>query len=222
MKRRAFFLAAAVLLLAGPVLAQTPPAATDAAGGVAPAPETLAPPGPGMVRVRLRTAKGVIVIDLNAAKAPITAANFLRYVDARRFDGATFYRASHPPGDVTYGVVQGGLRDHPEKLFKPIAHESTARTGLKHLDGTISMGRFAPGSATADFFICVGDSPYLDADPSRKGDNLGFAAFGQVVQGMELVKAMLAMPTDPNGGPSGMKGEILKTPVTVISARRAG
>lgn len=211
--RRAILLAA-LATLAAPAGAQTPPPET-----VAPAP--LAAPAEGMVRVRLRTAQGVIVLDLNAAKAPLTTANFLRYVDQKRLDGSTFYRASRAPGDPTYGVVQGGLRNDPAKLLPPVRHESTTKTGLKHLDGTISMGRHAPGSATADFFICVGESSYLDADPKAKGDNLGFAAFGQVVEGMDVVKKILALPTGP-GGPPGMKGEMIKVPVTITTARRAG
>lgn len=210
--RRAFLLAA-LTALALPAMAQEP---------VARAPATpLAAPAEGMVRVRLQTAQGAIVLDLNAAKAPLTTANFLRYVDQKRLDGSTFYRASRAPGDPTYGVIQGGLRNDPAKLLPPVRHESTTKTGLRHVDGTISMGRHAPGSATADFFICVGDSPYLDADPTAKGDNLGFSAFGQVVAGMEVVKAILALPTG-SGGPPGMKGEMLKAPVKISAARRAG
>ena len=209
--RRAVLLAA-MAALAAPALAQTPAAPLARPPRAAPA--------DGMVRVRLQTAQGAIVLDLNAAKAPLTTANFLRYVDQKRLDGSTFYRASRAPGDPTYGVVQGGLRNDPAKILPPVRHESTTRTGLKHLDGTISMGRHAPGSATADFFICVGDSPYLDADPAAKGDNLGFSAFGQVVEGMDVVKKILALPTGA-GGPPGMKGEMLKAPVMITTARRA-
>jgi peptidyl-prolyl cis-trans isomerase A (cyclophilin A) len=213
-------LCAAIIFAAGPALAQAP---ASPALGVAPQPsEALAPPPPGAVRVNLQTAQGLIVLDLYADKAPITAANFLRYVDQKRFDGITFYRASKAPGAPQFGVIQGGVQNDPARVLKPIAHESTVKTGLKHVDGTISMGRHAPGTATSDFFICIGESSYLDANPSSPGDNQGFAAFGQVVQGMEVVKAILALPVDPVGGPPGMKGEMLKPPVRIVAARRAG
>lgn len=210
-------LTAVLALGAGPVLAQVPaPPAPDAA----PPPAPLAPPAKGLVRVKVTTPKGVIILDLNAAAAPVTAGNFLKYVDAKRFDGIAFYRAARAQGDPTYGVIQGGLRNDPKKIYAPIAHESTAKTGLKHLDGTISMGRSTPGSATADFFICAGEAEYLDAHPGGKGDNLGFAAFGQVVQGMEVVRAILASPTSASGGPPGMRREMLKPPIPIISVRR--
>ena len=214
---RRMLLTLVALCVAMPALAQAPPPVAPPAP--APAPPT-PPPPPGAVRVRLQTALGAILIDLYADKAPITAGNFLHYVDSRHFDGITFYRASRAKGAPEFGVIQGGLRNAPAKLFKPIAHESTTRTGLNHKDGTISMGRYAPGSATADFFICVGDSPYLDADPKGPGDNLGFAAFGQVVEGMDVVRAILARPVNPVGGPPGMKGEMLKPPVPILTIRR--
>jgi peptidyl-prolyl cis-trans isomerase A (cyclophilin A) len=174
------------------------------------------------VRVSLTTSEGVIVLELYPDKAPITVANFLRYVDAHRFDGASFYRANRPAGVTDYGLLQGGLQNDPKKLFKPIAHESTTRTGILHKDGVISMGRRAPGTATADFFICVGDQAYLDADPKAEGDNKGFAAFGQVVEGMDVVKAILARPVSPTAGEGVMKGTMLKKPVPILKARRAG
>jgi peptidyl-prolyl cis-trans isomerase A (cyclophilin A) len=172
-------------------------------------------------RVAVLTDKGAIVLELEAAKAPITTANFLRYVDAHRFDGASFYRASRDKSDPTVGLIEGGLQNDPAKLFPPIAHESTTQTGLRHVDGTISMARYAPGSATADFFICVGPAPYLDADPSAPGDNAGFAAFGHVAEGMEVVKAILALPTNGVARNPVMKGQILSPPAPIISMRRA-
>jgi peptidyl-prolyl cis-trans isomerase A (cyclophilin A) len=175
-----------------------------------------------MVRVVLTLADGVITIDLNQAKAPVTANNFLRYIDAKRFDNAaSFYRASHPPGDATYGVLQGGLQNDPQRLYPPIAHEPTSKTGILHRHGTISMARNAPGSATADFFICVGDQTYLDADPLKPGDNLGFAAFGQVAAGMTVVKAIMAKPTEGKASNPVMQGQILTVPVKIVTARRA-
>jgi peptidyl-prolyl cis-trans isomerase A (cyclophilin A) len=208
-------LALAAALAASPVLAQeaTPaPAAPPA------------PAGPDLgrtVRVRLATHLGAIVIDLAVEKAPITSANFLKYVDRKLYDGATFYRASKPKGQTTndYGVVQGGLQNDPKKVLPPIAHESTLKTGLKHTDGTISMGRHAPGTAQADWFICVGDQAYLDADP-KDPKNPGFAAFGRVVEGMDVVQTILGRPVDPNRGEGSMKGEMLKVPVPIVSARR--
>jgi peptidyl-prolyl cis-trans isomerase A (cyclophilin A) len=173
----------------------------------------------GLARVALKTTKGVIALDLNVAKAPITAGNFLRYVDLRRFDGASFYRAMRIQGAPEFGVIQGGPRNGV-KLLKPIAHESTVKTGLSHKDGTISMGRRAPGTAAADFFICVGDQPGFDADPKAEGDNQGFAAFGQVVEGMDLVHAILALPTSPTAGVGVMRGQMLKPPVPILTARR--
>ena len=175
-----------------------------------------------LVGVKLSTPIGVIVLELNRAKAPITTTNFLAYVDQRRYDHATFYRASLPEGatDFDYGVIQGGLQNDPKWTLKPIAHESTIRTGLKHTNGAISMGRRAPGTATSDFFICVGDQSYLDADPAQKGDNKGFACFGYVVEGMDVVKAILARPRSATAGVGVMKGEMLKTPLT-LKARRA-
>lgn len=175
----------------------------------------------GKPRVAVLTDKGAIVLELEAARAPVTSANFLRYVDARRFDGASFYRASRDKSDPTIGLIEGGLQNDPGKLFPPIVHESTTQTGLRHVDGTISMARYAPGSATADFFICVGPAPYLDADPDARGDNAGFAAFGEVVQGMEVVKAILALPTNGPARNPVMKGQILSPPVAIVTMRRA-
>ncbi len=174
----------------------------------------------GLVRVVLKTGKGVIGIDLNVGKAPITARNFLHYVDARRFDHASFYRVSHAPNDPAYGLVQGGVRGDPAKLFKPIAHESTALTGLTHKDGTISMARGKPGTANAEFFICVGDHPGFDAG-GPGGDADGFAAFGLVAEGMDVVAAIFAIPPSPTAGSGPLKGQMLVPPVPILSARRA-
>jgi peptidyl-prolyl cis-trans isomerase A (cyclophilin A) len=168
--------------------------------------------------VRLATHLGAIVIDLAVEKAPITSANFLKYVDRKLYDGATFYRASKPKGQTTndYGTIQGRLQNDPKKVLPPIAHESTTKTGLRHTDGTISMGRHAPGSAQADWFICIGDMSYLDATPKDPG----FAAFGRVVDGMDVTKTILGLPVDPNAGVGAMKGEMLVKPVKILTARR--
>jgi peptidyl-prolyl cis-trans isomerase A (cyclophilin A) len=173
-------------------------------------------------RVRLETAAGVIVLELAADRAPITTANFLRYVDDKRFDGASFYRAMKNAGAPDTGLVQGGLRNDPAKTLPPIAHESTSQTSLSHKDGVISMARYAPGSAASEFFICVGDQPYLDADPGAPGDNLGFAAFGQVTEGMEVARKILASPVSATLGEGAMKGQMLEPVVAITEARRVG
>ena len=162
----------------------------------------------------------MIVLELYADKAPITAANFLRYVDARLYDGATIYRALRTPGAPLTGLIQGGARLDPAHPVAPIAHEATTQTGLSHKDGTLSLARRAPGTATSDFFICVGDAPYLDADPKAPGDNLGFAAFGHVTSGMDIVRNILALPTSPTAGGPDMAGQMLDPPVPIVSARR--
>jgi peptidyl-prolyl cis-trans isomerase A (cyclophilin A) len=174
---------------------------------------------PVRTRVRLQTDKGVMVVELADDKAPITAANFLHYVDTRRMDGAVFYRASHAPGAPTVGFVQAGVKD-PAKLFPPIAHESTETTGLRHLEGSLSMPRFAPGTAQGEFTICCSDAPYMDAHPEAPGDNLGYAVFGQVTEGMEVARAILAMPTTGVAQNPAMQGQIIDPPVVILSARR--
>ena len=182
-------------------------AAFPAAAQVAPAPAPQPAPQPAgkpPVRVALETPQGRIVIELAVAQAPLTTANFLRYVDRKLYDKATFFRASRAPGAVEYGLIQGGLQN--VGALAPVAHEPTTQTGLKHLDGTVSIARNAPGTATSDFFICIGDAPYLDADPTAPGDNAGFAAFGQVVEGMDVVKKILALPTPRRGDQPGDEG----------------
>ncbi len=173
-------------------------------------------------RVELQTGQGLIVLELFADKAPITSADFLRYIDAGLYDGATIYRALRTQGAPTTGLIQGGARLDPAHPIAPIAHESTTKTGLSHKDGTVSLARRAPGTATSDFFICVGDDPYLDADPTQPGDNLGFAAFGHVLAGMDVVRRILALPTSPTLGAPEMAGQMLDPPVPILSARREG
>jgi peptidyl-prolyl cis-trans isomerase A (cyclophilin A) len=172
-------------------------------------------------RVRVRTGQGTIVLELAQDKAPITAGNFLRYVDSGRYDGSTFYRAMRSGAAGSAGLIEGGLQNDPAKLLAPIAHESTQTTGLRHLDGTLSMARYGVGTATADFFICIGPAAYLDADPSRSGDNAGFAAFGQVVDGMEVVRSILASPTGGVARNPVMQGQILDPPILIVSMKRS-
>ena len=207
--KRALLALTASLVLAGSAFAQAPAAAPAA---------TPAKPNP---RVKIDTPEGSIVVELYADKAPITVANYLKYVDRGLFNGATFYRASRPPGYTAtdYGSIQGGLQNDPKKVLPPIAHEPTTKTGLKPGDGTISMGRHAPGTAQADWFITLGDMSYLDADP-KDPKNPGFAAFGQVVEGLDVVKKIIAMPVDPNRGEGAMKGEMLVKPVRITKVSR--
>ena len=148
------------------------------------------------VRTRVETPRGAFVIEVDTAVAPITVANYLAYVDAHQLDRAWVYRlvslANQPQSPHKIEVVQWGLnlKDEAPPLRPPIAHETTQQTGLRHRDGTISMARGAPGTATAEFFICIGDQPELDFGGRRNPDGQGFAAFGQVVQGMDVVRAL--------------------------------
>jgi len=170
-------------------------------------------------RVAIRTNHGTITVELEDQRAPITSANFLHYVDTQLYDGGLFYRASRTPGAPREGTIVGGpsRKVHP---YPPIAHESTTKTGLRHRTGTISVGRYAPGTATADFFICMGDQSFLDAHPGAKGDNLGFAAFGQVVEGLGVVRAILAAPTPGKSAFPDMKGQWLEPTIPIITICR--
>ena len=176
-----------------------------------------AQPPQALPRVALETDAGRIVLELDTARAPITAGNFLRYVDGRRLDGTEFYRAMRTGEGA--GLIQGGVRD-PRRLFPPIAHEPTSESGLSHVDGAISMARLAPGSATADFFIMVGPAPGFDAGPLSGGDQLGFAVFGRVVEGLDVVRRILAAPTSPTEGEGVMRGQMLAPRIAITSARR--
>lgn len=203
---------AAALLLAAPAPAQTH--APAAAAG----PDTAAP-APAPAFVQLATPMGAITIEVDRARAPVTAANFLRYVDQKRLDGTMFYRAYRQGPEA--GLIQFGTRGDPRRVLPGIAHEPTTATGLSHTDGAISMARGAPGTANGDMFIIVGATMTgLDAYPAAAGDNLGYAVFGRVVEGMEVVRAILAAPTSPTEGEGVMRGQMLSPPVPVSSARR--
>ena len=175
----------------------------------------------GIVRVVFATGAGAISLDLFADRAPITTANFLKYIDLHLFDAATIYRALRTPGAPQTGLIQGGARFDSRREIKPIAHESTILTGLAHKDGVISLARRELGSARSDFFICVGDASYLDADPKAPGDNQGFAAFGRVVEGMDVVRKILSQPTSATAPIPEMAGQMLDPPVPILTARRA-
>jgi len=186
----------------------------------APAQQSAPAPKPATVRVSLLTSEGPILLELEKERAPVTTGNFLRYVDAKRLDNTSFYRAVAVPNAPELGLVQGGIQFDPRKLFPPIAHEPTTKTGVLHTDGTISMARNAPGTAAGDFFITVGAMAYMDADPAASGDNAGYAAFGHVVEGMDIVRRILSAPRSPTLGTGMMKGQMLAKPVKIISARR--
>jgi peptidyl-prolyl cis-trans isomerase A (cyclophilin A) len=142
-------------------------------------------------RVMIKTELGDIIVELYPDKAPVTAENFLRYVDEGKYDGATFYRVvrddNQPRDSIRIAVIQGGLFDDNAGGFPSIVHETTELTGILHKDGVISMARWHPGTATDDFFICIGDQTELDYGGMRNPDGQGFAAFGKVVEGMETV-----------------------------------
>lgn len=197
-------------------------AASQALAQTATPPAPTAPPAAtALPRVTLSTPQGDIVIELAQDKAPITCANFLRYVDAHRFNNASFYRAVKVLAQPLTGLLQGGIKNDPKRSYPPIAHESTTQTGLSNRDGAISMARYAPGTACSEFFICVGDDSSLDADPKQAGDNQGFAVFGHVVAGMDVVQKLLLGPVSATkGADSGMVGQMLDPEVAITTARR--
>ncbi|MGZ9114574.1 MAG: peptidylprolyl isomerase [Brevundimonas sp.] len=168
------------------------------------------------VRVAIETSAGTILAETDP-RAPVTSANFLRYVDEGRFNGTTFYRGMVL--SPAAGLIQGGTSGAPERVLPPIAHEPTGETGLSHTDGALSMARFDPGTATGDFFIIVGDVSSLDAGKSAPGDP-GFAVFGRVVEGMDVVRQILAAPKSPTEGEGFMRGQMLDPRIQIISARR--
>jgi peptidyl-prolyl cis-trans isomerase A (cyclophilin A) len=167
-------------------------------------------------RVQLRTELGDIVVEVEADRAPLTAANFLRYVDEKRYASASFYRVvtpvNQPLDSVRIEVIQGGLGfSESEQRLPAIPHETTEVSGIRHLDGVISMARLEPGTADAEFFICVGDQPELDYGGGRNPDGQGFAAFGRVVAGMDVVRAIQRQPE---------REQMLEKPVAIQEVAR--
>jgi peptidyl-prolyl cis-trans isomerase A (cyclophilin A) len=168
------------------------------------------------VRVRIETDLGTIEVELDAAKAPNTVANFLKYVDGKFYDGGRFHRTvtpdNQPDNKVKIEVIQAGISPARAKdEFPPIKLERTTDTKLSHRDGTISMARDGPDTATSDFFICIGDQPELDFGGKRNPDGQGFAAFGRVVKGMDVVRKIQQSPAD---------GQTLKPPVGIKRVSR--
>jgi peptidyl-prolyl cis-trans isomerase A (cyclophilin A) len=174
-----------------------------------------APPRPEATRVRLQTDHGDIDIELDPS-APVSTANFLQYVDAHLYDGGRFHRTvtkdNQPDSPVKIEVIQGGVATEPVKReYPPIRLERTRDTGLTHRDGTLSMARDGPDTASGDFFICIGDQPELDFGGKRNPDGQGFAAFGRVVQGMDVVRKIQA---------SQAHAQTLTPPVRILKASR--
>lgn len=199
------------LVVAGLLAASALPAAAQT-----PAPAATPP----LPRVALETSAGRIVIELETVKAPITAANFLRYVDQKKLDGIVFYRtvkvADH------FGFVQFGTDGDARRTLPPIKHEPTSETGLHHSDGTISVARLGLGTARGDFTISVGDqTPSLDAGHGQPEDGQGYAAFGHVIAGMDTVLKILDAPVSPTATRRGaFQGQVPTVPMTLVSAWR--
>ncbi len=187
-------LAALPVTLQVPAVAPVPPAATL---------------HEDLVKVAIETGEGRITVALDRGRAPLTVANFLRYVDAKRYDGQSFYRAM--PYDKG-GLIQGGITSDVKLLFKPVAHEPTSKTGLHNVRGTLAMARLEPGSAQSDFFILTEDIAALDAGASDPG----FAAFGQVVEGMEVADKIFRKPVSPTKGAGALKGQMLDPAVKIV------
>ena len=168
-----------------------------------------------LTRCLIQTSLGNMAIELYPDKAPLTVSNFLRYVDARLYDSSSFFRAvrldNQPNNPVKIEVIQGGNVDSL-KQFPPIPMETTEQTKLSHLDGTISMARSTPASATCSFFICINDQPSLDFGGKRNPDGQGFAAFGKVTSGMDVVRKIQQLYP--------AQGQYFTPPITIISISR--
>ena len=150
-------------------------------------------------KVEIQTYKGLIIVELDIQNAPITAGHFLKLVKDGVYDGGSFYRSvrgeSTDPNPVRIRVVQGGISHKPNKPdVEAIPHETTDETGIKHKNMVISMARSTPGTAASEFFICIGDQPELDFGGKRNPDGQGFAAFGRVVVGEDIVHKVWGSP----------------------------
>ena len=176
------------------------------------------------VRVLMSTGQGDIEIDLYVDKAPITAGNFLNLIDNRQLDGGSFYRVvnyENDRGSPEIEVIQGGRGGALEGEIDAIDHETTKQTGIPHTDGVISMARGGVGTATSEFFIVIGDQPGLDYGEVRNPDKQGFAAFGKVISGMDVVRKIQGLPADGSSDSDYTKGQILAEPVVISTIRRA-
>lgn len=179
------------------------------------------------IELLLKTSVGEIRFELYPEKAPKTVANFLKYIDGGHFGSGSFYRVvrldNQAQNNVKIEVIQGGLSGvRDEVSYEPIPLERTKDTGLRHIDGTLSMARSDPDSAASEFFICVNDQPSLDFGGERNPDGQGFAAFGKVTEGMDIVRKIQAMKTIPPD-PDKLEytsGQYLETPVRFLSFKR--
>lgn len=180
-------------------------------------------PLPDIVRIAMVTDLGTITLDLDHQRAPVTTRNFVTYADQRRFDGIVFYRAMRLAwGQQPNGLIQTGTRGDPRRELPPIAHEPSSQTGVLHKAGAISMARWAPGTARGDFSILLSDMPGLDADPASSNPELqaGYAAFGQISSGMDVVRKIWDQPLSATEGEGVMKGQMIAKPVRVLTVRR--
>ncbi len=174
------------------------------------------------VRITMQTTYGDIQIELYSDKAPVSANNFLRYVDGGHYDGSSFYRTvryGNDNGNPKIEVIQGGRGD-ADAPFDTIAHETTEQTGIVHTDGVISMARGDVGTASSEFFICIGDQPGLDFGNVRNPDMQGFAAFGKVVSGMDVVRTIHNLRSDAPADNAYVAGQIIEEPAVIESIRR--
>jgi peptidyl-prolyl cis-trans isomerase A (cyclophilin A) len=176
------------------------------------------------VRVRVQTELGDIVIAVDPVKAPLTTANFLKYVDAGHYDGGIFHRTvkmdNQPESPVKIEVIQAGVNpDRAKEGFAPIPLERTSVTGILHKDGVVSMARGAPDSATSGWFICINDQPSLDFGGNRNPDGQGFAAFGRVITGMDVVRKIQAAPSSANRT-TNTEAQRLIPPIKILKVAR--
>lgn len=176
------------------------------------------------VRVRVQTELGDIVVEVDTAKAPSTSANFLKYVDGGHYDGGIWHRTvkmdNQPESPVKIEVIQAGVNpDKAKSGFPPIALQRTSVTGLLHKDGVISMARGTPDSATSGWFICINDQPSLDFGGARNPDGQGFAAFGRVVSGMDVVRKIQAAPSSSDRK-TNTEAQRLTPPIKIVKAAR--
>ncbi|MBO9697710.1 MAG: peptidylprolyl isomerase [Sphingopyxis sp.] len=197
-----------------------PPQATQLPPPVPPVPAPVAPVVEADARphVALVTDLGTITVRIENRRAPVTAANFLRYVDTKRMDGFKFYRSTKSWGPANQ-LVQAGNRGDARKNFAAIAHEPTKVTGLTNCKGALSMARLNPGDATSDFFLLLSDIKGFDSD-APGGDGAGFAVFGEIVGGADVVEAIFNAPISPTAGEGVMVGQMLEPQVTIRTARR--
>lgn len=197
-----------------------PPQATQLPPPVPPVPAPVTPAIEADTRpyVALVTDLGTITVRIEDKRAPITATNFLRYVDAKRLDGFKFYRSTKSWGPANQ-LIQAGNRGDARRNFAAIAHEPTTTTGLTNCKGALSMARLNPGDATSDFFLLLSDIKGFDAD-APGGDGAGLAVFGELVGGAQVAEAIFNAPISPTAGEGVMVGQMLEPQVTIKTARR--